>query len=436
MELDRRMVRWLIGLALLAGGVTLILLFRQPKNVQQLAASIQEEVSEIRGRPFKKPVVARLRTRADTMATVEAQLARTPLTADYGKVVRMLGLYKGPLIQDPRAAMRNLVQAGAEGNIGYYDANLATVLMEKSARGSVRLEGLAHEVYHAFQDQQFNLSSYLVDKAVDGSLNADEIQARHAVVEGEATYVALLWASAHATGRAPTREMVAEAVKRRSELDREAIMATLQQPNAPPQALAWLAVLQETPAFMYENLGGSYRHGVAFVYAVQSAGWSEVEKLYTDYPPESTEQILHPQKWFSREAPARVKWPAFDADPRFAGWKLLDQNVLGEANFRSVFKEQGLGAEAVSAAQGWGGDRYAVLERMQDGSLLLLWHTTWDTQADASEFAHAYRRLLETKYESTAYPRRIVESGQNVFIVEGGGEASADSFMRFVEEVR
>jgi hypothetical protein len=332
--------------------------------------------------------------------------------------------------------MRQLIMSSPEGSVGYYDEKLGTVFVEKDARGSIPLERLAHEIYHAFQDQHFNVTSYLLEKSLDGSLSADEVMARRAVVEGEARYVAIVWATQRATRRAETPRMTTEAIRRRSGLDREALMAMLSRPNAPEQARAILDVLQRTPAFVYDSLYVPYREGAVFVSSVQQAGWAEVEKLYSEYPPESTEQILHPQKWFARERPVRVKWPAMDTNPLFAQWKLLADNVLGEALWRSVFKEQGLSKEAAAAAQGWNGDRYAVLEREQDGALLLLWHTTWDTPADAAYFARTYRRLLETKYASAAQPVRVKEKGLNVFIVEGSDEASIDAYVGFVEQVQ
>jgi hypothetical protein len=430
-----RLAGWMIGLVLVAGGAALFLFFRGA-NLQQQASSIQEDVSKIRGRSFVSPVVAHFSSREDTAAYIEAQLTRSSDIAGYGKVVRKLGFYNGPLIENRRAVMRQLIMSSPEGSVGYYDEKLGTVFVEKDARGSIPLERLAHEIYHAFQDQHFNVTSYLLEKSLDGSLSADEVMARRAVVEGEARYVAIVWATQRATRRAETPRITTEAIRRRSGLDREALMAMLSRPNAPEQARAILDVLQRTPAFLYDSLYVPYREGAVFVSSVQQAGWAEVEKLYSEYPPESTEQILHPQKWFARERPVRVKWPAMDTNPLFAQWKLLADNVLGEALWRSVFKEQGLSKEAAAAAPGWNGDRYAVLEREQDGALLLLWHTTWDTPADAAYFARTYRRLLETKYASAAQPVRVKEKGLNVFIVEGSDEASIDAYVGFVEQVQ
>jgi hypothetical protein len=430
----RHRMRWMIGLALLTGGAALFLFLRGP-SLQRQASAIQEDVTRIRGRSFVSPVVARFRSREDTKAAVDAHLTPLADTADYAKVVRKLGLYNGPLIDNRRAILRQLTTSAPEGGIGEYDHKLDVVFVERNARGKVPLERLAHEVYHAFQHQHFDLASYLIDKAVDGTLNADEAMARRAVVEGDATYVALIWGLQRAKKGLATPQLIAQTVKRRSRVDREDVLETLSQPNAPTQSRALLDAIKRAPAFMYDSLYVPYRDGAVFVWSVQQAGWDEVDKLYSEYPPQSTEQILHPEKWFARDEPARVKWPAWDTNPLFAEWNVVADHVLGEALWRSVFKEQDLSDDAAAAAEGWGGDRYAVLERARDGALLLLWHTTWDTPADASQFARTYRRLLIRKYARTPEPVRVKERGHNVFIVEGGDETSIDAYVDFVEQV-
>jgi hypothetical protein len=66
------------------------------------------------------------------------------------------------------------------------------------------------------------------------------------------------------------------------------------------------------PPFVLESFGGVYRIGVTFVHSIHTTGgWAEVEKLYREYPLVSTEQALHPEKWQTREAPARIAWPSF-----------------------------------------------------------------------------------------------------------------------------
>ena len=118
------------------------------------------------------------------------------------------------------------------------------------------------------------------------------------------------------------------------------------------------------------------------------------------------------------------------------GWELLDDDVLGEFQWRSVFKEQGLAADAESAAAGWGGDRYAVFKRKGSDATLLLLRTRWDSEQEAVEFADAYRRVLRNKYANAPVPNRLVQKGADVFVVEGGDEGSLDALMKVVKRAK
>jgi len=225
-----------------------------------------------------------------------------------------------------------------------------------------------------------------------------------------------------------------------SQLDVNALKASVQQAGVASMLgddfSAALESADDIPAFIIETLVGAYLKGLAFVFAVEERGWSEVEKLYTEYPPQSTEQILHPEKWFARETPVRFEWPSLETHDLFAGWDVLEQNVVGEMQWRVIFAEHGLAAESQVAAAGWNGDRWAVLRNAETGALLLQLRTTWDTEQDAIEFAEAYERLLDVKYADREEPTRVVRNGKDVLIVEGGDAASLDAYVDFLAAAR
>ena len=190
------------------------------------------------------------------------------------------------------------------------------------------------------------------------------------------------------------------------------------------------------PTFIMDSMMGVYLKGLSFVFAVHEKGWGDVEKLYTEYPPQSTEQILHPEKWLAREAPTTFEWPKFEKIASLEDWELLDDDVLGEFQWRIIFKEQGLAAEAESAAAGWNGDRYAVFKRKDSNSTLLLLRTSWDSEAEAKEFADAYRRVLAVKYPGASVPPQLLQEGAEVYVVEGADEANVDSLMKVVKRAK
>jgi hypothetical protein len=185
-----------------------------------------------------------------------------------------------------------------------------------------------------------------------------------------------------------------------------------------------------------DTMIGSYLKGMSFIFAVQEKGWPTVESLYSQYPPQSTEHILHPEKWLAHEAPVTFHWPKFANVAALRDWELLDDDVLGEFQWRIVFKEQGLAAEAESAAAGWGGDRYAVFKRRNSDATLLLLRTCWDDEQEAKEFADAYRRAQAVKYAKSPVPTRLVQKGVDVFVVEGGDESKIDALLKLVMQVK
>jgi hypothetical protein len=97
-------------------------------------------------------------------------------------------------------------------------------------------------------------------------------------------------------------------------------------------------------------------------------------------PPDSTEQVLHPDKFFVREPP-RVVVPRRTP----AAGRLLSQGVFGELLLRSLLEETG---EAPGAA-GWGGDAWRLWD--VGAGTALVWKSAWDTLSDAAEFEDALR---------------------------------------------
>src|SRR5204863_2299639 len=79
----------------------------------------------------------------------------------------------------------------------------------------------SHELYHALQDQYFELGRYMALDERDhvGARNSDADLARSALVEGEATYVMSLWMAQKMSGKPPTRQMVGMMVAQTANVD-------------------------------------------------------------------------------------------------------------------------------------------------------------------------------------------------------------------------
>jgi hypothetical protein len=144
-----------------------------------------------------------------------------------------------------------------------------------------------------------------------------------------------------------------------------------------------------------------YEKGLSFVLALfQEGGWSAVNAAYAN-PPLSTEQILHPERYPSDE-PHVVSLPPL-ADTLGMGWRLVDEDVLGEFGLQlhlGVHVSASDDDAVDTAAEGWGGDRYAVYWREDETAFVVVLRLIWDTPADADEFFDTYVQFATKRFEA------------------------------------
>jgi hypothetical protein len=128
-------------------------------------------------------------------------------------------------------------------------------------------------------------------------------------------------------------------------------------------------------------------------------GWPAVREAYRK-PPESSEQLLHPDKYLT-DSPHIVTLPAWP-DPG-ALVKQTASDVLGElmlfgtlAHSFGVKDDPVLAGrdEAELATVGWDGDRIDVYE-LADGDHAALFRSVWDLEDAAADFARVFRKALE-----------------------------------------
>lgn len=408
-----------------------------PREPEALAARIIRDVVAIRGLEFKEEIAVANQTLEEFESYLDAEMDRAipPERADaFGRVVNKLGLYRGPVIEDTAELMKFVMTSQAAA---YYDPEASAFYVLFDEAPMLLLAPIyAHELYHGLQDQYYDLDAYLLDASSEG-LNDDETLARQAVVEGEATYIMTLWMTREMTGQVPQGFLLDMAVQMQAQLDGPALRTMMESQILPAEFGDDLSVavdaMDEIPPFLLETMIGAYLKGMGFVHSVVRDGWDAAELLYSD-PPQSTEQILHPEKWKDRDEPVEIDFERIETSSAFDDWTLLDSNVIGELQWRIIFNEAAMYDRATDVAAGWGGDRFAVLER--NGELLLLVYTTWDSEADAEEFASAYEDLLESKYVDTDESVAVDLRGRDVLIVEGGSADDTRSYLRALGRAR
>jgi hypothetical protein len=116
-------------------------------------------------------------------------------------------------------------------------------------------------------------------------------------------------------------------------------------------------------------------------------GWEVVNQAYRN-PPVTTEQIIHPNKYFDGETEKKVD----EAIMEEKGWQRVKNERFGEY-FILVMLGNGISwDEAQKAAEGWGGDNFTYYE--QGGDYLFTWNTSWDSVKEASEFYSSFQQMM------------------------------------------
>ena len=259
----------------------------------------------------------------------------------------------------------------SEQVVGIYDADSRSMFVlsnNQQPSGAAEKVTYAHEFNHALQDQHFDLNK-LVPKHTE---SADRSIAVHSLVEGDAVMLQTLWAAANLG----PEELV--------ELARGAAGAD--------------TGLFRVPLVVRTEMLFPYVEGFNFVrQAYRQAGnsYTAVDALFEN-PPESTAQILHPEKYRAQVRPTQVEL----GDVTGAlGWRKIGTNVLGELDTRVLLEQWGTDhSAAVRIASSWAGDRYQVLENNGRPALAIKW--SWESPEAARAFFSAYTRGLRTRFDS------------------------------------
>ena len=305
------------------------------RRILETINDVKLRVEEIRGLKFPKELHVEV---IDTKWVLEHWAPPTKPREEeiYEEVVFKLTLLVPPnfsIVESERKWTASFMAA----TVGY---TLYVVKDVFNIEDPVSRRALAHELTHILQYHYFHPE---YPSSLDGKL------AVLALVEGDADYVADLYCNL--TG-IPPRPKVGIPV------------------DEPYMALKLFP----------------YIFGEGFVEYLYSKGeWELVNNAYAN-PPESTEQVLNPEKYLEEEEPVNVRISLSKyGEPLYV-------NTMGEYYILLILASKIDMKKAFKAAQGWGGD-CLVLYREQD-KWILCWNITWDTDLDAQEFYEAFTEAL------------------------------------------
>jgi hypothetical protein len=337
----------------------------QGKNADEAVNRVLDVIAQLRELPPKGPVRGQVIDRPRMLEHVRQQLHSeipAPVVRATNEMLFLLNVV--PSDFDYEKSLLVLLEAQLAG---FYEPSDKTMYLLADLPAAEKEATLAHELVHALQDQHYDLGR-LIKFREDAT---DLLSAVHALAEGDATSAML-------------DHMLLPQGKRATDLPDAMIgMQTRGIVELSPS-------MASVPTIVKRSVISPYVDGVDLVHwARRNGGWAAVDAIWAK-PPESTEQLLHPQKLAAREPPLKVGIPA--AAPGSA-LSVVYHDVLGEQSLRLLFEEWTPRRTAVEAASDWGGDRLAMFEAGERRALA--WHVRFDHEPAATRaFAALLRGVL------------------------------------------
>lgn len=375
----------------------------QAPTAEQIRETVAK-VSEITGWAVKKPVPFAVVSRDEWKAWVEEQIkeqAKPEEVRNEETVIKMLGL--APRDFNLLSATVDLL--GEQAAAVYDHRRKRMMFVEGAAPEDLQDAVLVHELSHALADQHFDMGRF-----IEKGPKSDEQQfARMAVVEGQAMWI-----------------MVETMLSRMGQTLKDnggALKAML--PMMGQMAASQYPVFNKSPLYLRESLLFPYSGGMVFQQAVfekiGKAAFTEVLKK----PPVSTQQILHPDKYFAGAAPAKAALP----QTQLGGMAKRTSGDLGEFDLVILLKEAGLNHEKAAAiAAGWRGGAYDLHDDKGSKQPLLRWTVAMKSEEDCIRLLEGLKPLVMKKSGGAKITQESAQAlkGRNEdgeFVIEVKGSA-------------
>jgi hypothetical protein len=316
-------------------------------DLQAVVAEISAFVEQERGLTFLQPVDVQLagegefqdRLLADFEESADDLREQEALLEAFGLVEPDVDLVE---------AMRSLLGAGV---VGFYDPETKELVVRGAALTPYVRTTIAHELTHALDDQHFDLDRPEYDDATD-----EVAFGFGAVVEGNA-------------------RRIEGAYEESLSADERA------QSEAEEFRLGLGIDLGDIPLVLIQLLDAPYSLGQVLVDdVVEDGGDPALAAALTD-PPHTSEQVIDPDRFATREPAVVVPHPA-------PGGQLVTEGLAGQLLIELVLADGAEGDDAAEAADGWGGD-WAVVWRDGDRSCVTL-TAVGDDAGETAEMMDAF----------------------------------------------
>lgn len=345
----------------------------------ELRSEMETAVIAIRGLEPLEPIVPTFKSREELRAELEEAFNEESSPEEMYHQAIVLSAYD--FMDRDYDLYTALIDLQSEGIAGYYDPETAefVVVSDDDVFSLSEQWTHAHEFVHALQDQYFPL-----EQIADESMDSEASAALRAFVEGDATLVQMQFIIQGYF----TQEEVGQLFAEEEGQD--------------------LSFIDELPPILINSLLFSYDKGLEFVLYIYnggdlfSPGDFEAVNAVWDNLPQSTEQIIHPERYVAGDTPILVTLPPL-TDTLGSGWQQLEESVFGEFSLREYIGQQLPETQVDLAATGWGGDRFAVYWNDEAEEMVMVTRFVWDTEQDAQEFNSTYPNYPTAAFDTTPF---------------------------------
>ncbi len=384
------MLRRLILLALAASAA----LAQPPSKLFEQVDPILAGLSQITGWKVERKVPAEILHQSDFKRMMQVHMndsSKKEVRAEE-ETLKMFGL-----VPPDFNLVGETVDLLSEQAAAFYDYNKKRLFILDSTKDDEEAHlALVHELAHALADQHHNLGKYMKE----GDPDDDASTARQAVMEGQATWLswAYLFWSRNGRGEIPANR-----------LDELANSAGADGP-----------VYSNAPLYIRESLVFPYNRGILFQDAVfRKLGRKAFDEVF-DRPPLSTQQILHPDTYFSKRTPDMTDAPMLEGalgKPAARQFRELAEGTLGEFDVSALLRQYTDERAGAAEAAHFRGGSYRLYESKRDKRPLLTFVVDWDSPEAARTFLAMYRQVLKGKW------KRLEASAPSPAELDGTGDS-------------
>lgn len=342
---------------------------------QAFVPIVRRFVEAHRGLTFKKAVPVTLLSDADFNKKLLGKQGNDAASVEKAaKELEALGLIPGH--PDLGALEKALLSAAVSG---FYDPKDKRLFVRGVTASPYVRTVIVHELTHAVQDQYFNIDRPELDKS-----NDERGGAFAGLLEGDAVTI--------------------------QDQYRHSLSADEQQQAQDEENQGASSVPKDIPRVLLELISFPYIYGPKFVEALRNArGQPGLDAAFRT-PPTTSQQVIDPQRYLSRDAGQTVAQPQADG-------KAFDDGILGEQGLDLLLERAvtgGLSAgKGAAASSAWNGDRYVAWDQSKSVSCIRVAFAARDAQAgqQLATALQAYLKGLPEAHIESAAPLTLRTCG-------------------------